>query len=147
MTIQQQAETQGVRLLNQLFLQGNHIFDIEDVIAASSIENIPLTQIYKILFEAPPTHMISQEMENFLRWFNKTAPNGTEPLPPLTRAGIAHIYFECIHPFSDGNGRIVLKSIFLSQKHLKQPQPEIYKIYWPKKFSFVPDHSKALVIF
>ena len=26
--------------------------------------------------------------------------------PPLTRAGIAHLYFESIHPFEDGNGRI-----------------------------------------
>ena len=27
-------------------------------------------------------------------------------MPALTRAGIAHFYFECIHPFEDGNGRI-----------------------------------------
>jgi Fic family protein len=27
-------------------------------------------------------------------------------LPPLTRAGVAHLYFESIHPFEDGNGRI-----------------------------------------
>lgn len=29
-----------------------------------------------------------------------------ESLPALTRAGIAHLYFETIHPFEDGNGRI-----------------------------------------
>jgi len=29
-----------------------------------------------------------------------------EALPALTRAGVAHLYFECIHPFEDGNGRI-----------------------------------------
>jgi len=28
------------------------------------------------------------------------------PLPALTRAGLAHLYFVCIHPFEDGNGRI-----------------------------------------
>ena len=27
-------------------------------------------------------------------------------MPALTRAGIAHLYFESIHPFEDGNGRI-----------------------------------------
>ncbi len=27
-------------------------------------------------------------------------------MPAITRAGIAHIYFESIHPFEDGNGRI-----------------------------------------
>jgi len=28
-------------------------------------------------------------------------PGGEEPLPALTRAGIAHLYFESIHPFED----------------------------------------------
>ena len=31
---------------------------------------------------------------------------GEAPLPILTRAGIAHLYFVSIHPFEDGNGRI-----------------------------------------
>ena len=39
-------------------------------------------------------------------WFNRTAPEGADPLPALTRAGIAHLYFVSIHPFEDGNGRI-----------------------------------------
>ena len=38
--------------------------------------------------------------------FECMAPAGTDPLPALTRAGIAHLYFESIHPFADGNGRI-----------------------------------------
>ena len=45
-------------------------------------------------------------MKQFIAWFNRTAPGGTEPLPALTRAGVAHLYFESIHPFEDGNGRI-----------------------------------------
>jgi Fic family protein len=45
-------------------------------------------------------------MGRFIKWFNRTAPYGKEPLPALTRAGIAHLYFESIHPFEDGNGRI-----------------------------------------
>lgn len=59
-----------------------------------------------IHFEAPPAATIPTEMERYIEWFNSTAPNGDNPLPPLTRAGIAHIYYECIHPFDDGNGRI-----------------------------------------
>ncbi len=31
---------------------------------------------------------------------------GSRPLPALTRAGLAHLWFESIHPFEDGNGRI-----------------------------------------
>jgi Fic family protein len=45
-------------------------------------------------------------MERFMQWFNRTSPGGEAPLPILTRAGIAHLYFVSIHPFEDGNGRI-----------------------------------------
>lgn len=60
----------------------------------------------KVRFEAPPSSKVPKEMARFVKWFNRTAPEGAEPLPALTRAGIAHLYFESIHPFEDGNGRI-----------------------------------------
>lgn len=60
----------------------------------------------KIHFEAPPSSAVPDEMKRFNRWFNATGPTGETPLPALARAGLAHLYFECIHPFEDGNGRI-----------------------------------------
>ena len=57
-------------------------------------------------FEAPPSARVPEEMAGFLDWFNRTGPSGSEPLPAVTRAGTAHLYFESIHPFEDGNGRI-----------------------------------------
>ena len=60
----------------------------------------------KVHFEAPPSSRVPEEMKLFCAWFNETAPGGRHALPSLTRAGIAHLYFECIHPFEDGNGRI-----------------------------------------
>ena len=60
----------------------------------------------KVHFEAPPSSKMKDEMNAFVSWFNETAPNGKRPLPALTRAGIAHLYFVSIHPFEDGNGRI-----------------------------------------
>jgi Fic family protein len=57
-------------------------------------------------FEGPPSSRVPQEMKRFIAWFNDTAPGGKKPLPALTRASIAHLYFVCIHPFEDGNGRI-----------------------------------------
>lgn len=57
-------------------------------------------------FEAPPSQAVKAEMKRYIDWFNRTAPGGKQPLPALTRAGIAHLYFESIHPFEDGNGRI-----------------------------------------
>ena len=53
-------------------------------------------------FEAPPSLQVPREMERFIEWFNRPV----EPLTGLARAGIAHLYFESIHPFEDGNGRI-----------------------------------------
>jgi Fic family protein len=60
----------------------------------------------KIHFEAPPSVDVRGEMDRFIGWFNGSAPECATRLPALTRAGIAHLYFESIHPFEDGNGRI-----------------------------------------
>lgn len=60
----------------------------------------------KVHFEAPPSSQVAPEMARFIDWFDRTAPGGQEPLPALTRAGIAHLYFESVHPFEDGNGRL-----------------------------------------
>lgn len=58
-------------------------------------------------YEAPPSHDVPKEMEEFISWFNDTAPNKPNAInfAPV-RAAIAHLYFESIHPFEDGNGRI-----------------------------------------
>ncbi len=60
----------------------------------------------RVHFEAPPSSKVPAEMSRFIRWFNHSAAGGSEPLPALTRSGIAHLYFVSIHPFEDGNGRI-----------------------------------------
>lgn len=60
-----------------------------------------------IHFEAPPSAQVHTEMQIFFEWFNVTKPGGKTPIPNLLiRAAIAHLYFESIHPFEDGNGRI-----------------------------------------
>jgi Fic family protein len=60
----------------------------------------------KVHFEAPPSSRVPSEMARFITWFGRTGPGQKEALPALTRAGIVHLYFECIHPFEDGNGRV-----------------------------------------
>jgi Fic family protein len=61
---------------------------------------------HKVHFEAPPSARVPGEMKQFVDWFNATAPGAKDALPALSRAGLAHLYFESIHPFEDGNGRI-----------------------------------------
>ena len=68
-------------------------------------------------FESPPSEGMQKEMEAFITWFLNTAPEGIGQLPALTRAGLAHLYFVCIHPFEDGNGRIARA---VSEKALSQ---------------------------
>ena len=60
----------------------------------------------RVHFEAPPASEVFEQMAQFIDWFNRTAPGEVESLPALTRAGTAHLYFESVHPFEDGNGRI-----------------------------------------
>lgn len=71
----------------------------------------------KIHFEAPSSDRLHKEMNVFVEWFNTSNPKGKAPLSPLIRAGIAHLYFVCIHPFEDGNGRIARA---LAEKSLSQ---------------------------
>lgn len=60
----------------------------------------------RVHYEAPPSDRIPAEMQIFLDWFAHTAPGTPGALPAITRAAVAHLWFECIHPFEDGNGRI-----------------------------------------
>lgn len=70
-------------------------------------------------FQAPPSANMIFEMDKFVSWFNTFhLTNTNSMLLPLAKAGISHLYFVCIHPFEDGNGRvgraIAKKSIALS---------------------------------
>jgi len=55
-----------------------------------------------IHFEAPPSAVLPELMREFIQWFN----DSRDTLPGAVRAAVAHLYFESIHPFEDGNGRI-----------------------------------------
>lgn len=64
------------------------------------------------LFVPPPADAVPEAMSQLDRWIH-----AEDPLPPLVRAGLAHVQFETIHPFLDGNGRIGRLLITLLVEH------------------------------
>lgn len=65
-------------------------------------------------FVPPPPDKVVAAMSDLEKWIYKS-----DPLPPLVRAGLAHVQFETIHPFLDGNGRIGRLLIALLLEHWK----------------------------
>lgn len=55
-------------------------------------------------YVAPPCAAVRAEMRNYLDWFNSTKESAA--VDGILRAGLAHLWFESIHPFADGNGRV-----------------------------------------
>ena len=61
----------------------------------------------KVHYEAPPAIEVPEEMVRLIDWYNQTIPlSGDKTIPGIVRAGTAHLWFEVIHPFDDGNGRV-----------------------------------------
>ncbi|MFP6791480.1 MAG: Fic family protein [Thalassolituus sp.] len=57
----------------------------------------------RVHYEAPAAQNLDELMAEFLNWFNNP---DSQQIPGVIRAGIAHLWFEVIHPFDDGNGRV-----------------------------------------
>jgi len=56
----------------------------------------------KVHYEAVPAKDVKAEMDKFLAWLN----DDSVVIDSVLKAAIAHFWFEIIHPFDDGNGRI-----------------------------------------
>ncbi|MDP6601950.1 MAG: Fic family protein [Phycisphaerales bacterium] len=52
-------------------------------------------------FVPPPHDEVAPALAALESWIH-----ADDPLPPLVKAGLAHVQFETIHPFLDGNGRV-----------------------------------------
>ncbi|MGD9602299.1 MAG: Fic family protein [Gammaproteobacteria bacterium] len=53
-------------------------------------------------FVPPPPGAVPESLAALERFLN----DDPEPVPPLLKAALAHVQFETIHPFLDGNGRL-----------------------------------------
>lgn len=79
---------------------------------------------------APPKCLddIKMLVTKFLGWINSDEIQG---LPPIIRAPLVHYYFERIHPFWDGNGRVgrVLEALVLKTSGFKYAHFAMSKYY------------------
>ncbi|MDP2958768.1 MAG: Fic family protein [Longimicrobiales bacterium] len=74
------------------------------------------------VFVPPPPHSLGDLLRSFEAYLH-----GDDTLPPLARAGLAHVQFETIHPYLDGNGRIGRLLVTLLLEHWRVlSQPLLY---------------------
>jgi Fic family protein len=64
------------------------------------------------VYVPPPPPMLSDLLGDLEKYLH-----AEDDLPPLVRAGLAHVQFETIHPYLDGNGRIGRLLIALLLEH------------------------------
>jgi Fic family protein len=72
------------------------------------------------IFVPPPPHRVLDAMADLERFLH----DQDDGLPTLVRAGVAHVQFETIHPFLDGNGRVgrlLIALLLFETKVLSQP--------------------------
>lgn len=79
----------------------------------------------KIHYLAPPHHRLEDELQIFLKWFNHESIASVDG---IVRAAIAHLWFEKIHPFDDGNGRIGRAIIDLALAQDEQLSTRFYSL-------------------
>jgi Fic family protein len=73
-------------------------------------------------FVPPPPDDAKAALADLDQWIHSN-----DPLPPLIKAGLAHVQFETIHPFLDGNGRIGRLQMALLVEHWNLlPLPILY---------------------
>lgn len=73
-------------------------------------------QVAQSTFKPVDVFYVRDAMELFIKWFNENLKK--KACDDITLAAIAHVWFETIHPFSDGNGRvgrILLSYILIGQ--------------------------------
>ena len=98
----------------------------------------------KVHFEAPPSKKVPQEMKNFVLWYNSFKTKGNIQ-QIIIKTAITHLYFESIHPFEDGNGRVgrALIEKCLSESIGRQTIMSISQIIEKNKNRYYDELKKA----
>ncbi len=72
------------------------------------------------LYVPPPPEQLLPCLDALERYLH----NGPDSAPPLVKAALAHVQFETIHPFLDGNGRVgrlLITLLLIAESVIQQP--------------------------
>lgn len=89
-------------------------------------------------FVPPPPHLLAGLLADLERFLHEE-----KNLPPLINAGMAHVQFESIHPYLDGNGRVgrLLIALCLEDwKLLTEPLlylSHFFKVHWTEYYDLL----------
>ncbi|TYL46727.1 Fic family protein [Marinomonas sp. IMCC 4694] len=102
----------------------------------------------KVHYEAPPAYQVDTEINRFLNWFNRSNPLKAQRdivLAGPVRSAIAHFWFETIHPFDDGNGRVgrAIAEMALAQDLNRPPLLSLSTIIEKDKNAYYDGLNKA----
>lgn len=80
-------------------------------------------------FVPPPHHVVPEALSELERFLHQS-----DDLPPLVKIGLAHVQFETIHPFLDGNGRVgrLLITFLLTERQILH-KPVLYLSHYFKQ--------------
>ena len=80
-------------------------------------------------FVPPPPHVVPEALGNL-----ETFLHTPDTLPPLVKIALAHVQFETIHPFLDGNGRVgrLLITFLLTERGVLR-KPVLYLSHFFKQ--------------
>lgn len=94
------------------------------------------------IFVPPPPEKITELLKNLEEFLHDKTLN----LPTLIKAALAHVQFETIHPFLDGNGRLGrLLIIFIICNDGIMQQPLLYlSLYFKKNRQSYYDHLQSV---
>ena len=80
-------------------------------------------------FVPPPHHVVPGALGDLEKFIHQT-----DDLPPLVKIALAHVQFETIHPFLDGNGRVgrLLITFLLTERQILH-KPVLYLSHYFKQ--------------
>lgn len=97
-------------------------------------------------YEAPPSETLPDMIKEFLQWYHQfSKANLGEIGEAMVFSSLVHLYFETIHPFEDGNGRIgrALAEKALAEKLKKPVFLSLSKVIEKNKKAYYTELKKA----